>query len=181
MLTGNLRTVFLPSCSPTRICFESCTALLKVSLFLLIRRFPSTHSKLEVKVINIKEGRNEPIVSRCKKLNEYSKFIQKAHEYWSETGNLEKAVESAIKYCRKHDILKEFLERYAKEILSMLYTEWNWDDALAVRYGEGHEDGFKDGQENEKISIARNLLTKGSTPEFVHEITGLSLEQIEKL
>jgi len=149
--------------------------------------------ELEVKVINIKEGKNEPIVSRCKKLNEYSKFIQKAHEYWSETGNLEKAVESAIKYCRKHDILKEFLERHAKEILSMLYTEWNWDDALAVRYGEGHEDGFEEGRtkgreegltagrENEKISIAKNILAKGSTPEFVHEITGLSLEQIEKL
>ena len=23
----------------------------------------------------------------------------------------------------------------------MLLTEWNWDDALAVRYEEGHEEG----------------------------------------
>jgi len=33
----------------------------------------------------------------------------------------------------------------------------------------------------EKLIIARNALAKGSTVEFVHEITGLSLEEIEKL
>ena len=33
----------------------------------------------------------------------------------------------------------------------------------------------------EKIKIARNLLIKGSTPEFIQEITGLSPEEIKKL
>jgi len=35
--------------------------------------------------------------------------------------------------------------------------------------------------EEEKLIIARNLLTKGSTLEFVHEITGLSLEKIKEI
>jgi len=34
--------------------------------------------------------------------------------------------------------------------------------------------------EKEKLIIAKNLLAKGSTPEFVQEITGLSLEEIER-
>jgi hypothetical protein len=55
----------------------------------------------------------------------------------------------------------------------MLYTEWNMDDALAVRYEEG--------QEEAKESIARNLLAKGSSPEFVSDITGLDVETIENL
>jgi len=59
----------------------------------------------------------------------------------------------------------------------MLMTEWNWDDALAVRYEEGHEEGW----EAAKINIARNLLAKGSTPEFVSEITGLDMDTIEGL
>jgi len=71
----------------------------------------------------------------------------------------------------------------------MLYTEWNWDDALAVRYEEGHEDGLEAGIEqglekgrfNEKLEIARNLLAKGSTFEFVRDITGLDMETIESL
>ena len=59
----------------------------------------------------------------------------------------------------------------------MLMTEWNWDDALAVRYEEGHEDG----REDEKLEIARNLLSEGSTPEFVHKITGLDMDTIDGL
>jgi predicted transposase/invertase (TIGR01784 family) len=63
----------------------------------------------------------------------------------------------------------------------MLYTEWNLDDALAVRYEEGREDGLEEGLEEAKVNIARNLLAKGSTFEFVHEITGLDMETIENL
>ncbi|WP_461255017.1 Rpn family recombination-promoting nuclease/putative transposase [Treponema sp. R80B11-R83G3] len=39
----------------------------------------------------------------------------------------------------------------------------------------------KKGREEEKLIIAKNLLVKGSTPEFVHDITGLSLEKIKEL
>ena len=63
----------------------------------------------------------------------------------------------------------------------MLMTEWNMDDALAVRYEEGHEDGMEKGLEAAKESIARNLLAKGSTPEFVRDITGLDIETINNL
>ena len=67
----------------------------------------------------------------------------------------------------------------------MLYAEWNWDDALAVAREESREDGLEEGREegrvNEKLEIARNLLAKGSTFEFVHEITGLDMETIENL
>ena len=59
----------------------------------------------------------------------------------------------------------------------MLMTEFNLDDALAVRYEEGHEEGL----EKAKINIARNLLAKGSSLEFVHEITGLDMDTIKGL
>jgi hypothetical protein len=63
----------------------------------------------------------------------------------------------------------------------MLFTEWNLDDAIAVRYEEGLEDGFEKGIAEGKLEIARNLLAKGMTPEFVHDITGLDLETIAAL
>jgi len=40
-------------------------------------------------------------------------------------------------------------------------------------YGFSHKD--------EKLIIARNLLSKGSTPEFIQEITGLDQEIIKSL
>jgi len=46
---------------------------------------------------------------------------------------------------------------------------------------EGLEEGISKGMEQEKLIIAKNLLEKGSTAEFVREITGLSQEKIHKL
>jgi predicted transposase/invertase (TIGR01784 family) len=59
----------------------------------------------------------------------------------------------------------------------MLMTEWNWDDALAVRFEEGYEEGREDKQEE----IARKALAKGLSIEIIHDITGLDDEAIRKL
>ena len=82
-----------------------------------------------------------------------------------------------MKYCKKHDILKEYLEKHETEVINMLYTEWNIDEAIEV----AREEAFEDGREEGCKEIARNALTEGSTPDFIHKITGLSLEEIEKL
>ena len=52
-------------------------------------------------------------------------------------------------------------------------TEWNWDDALAVRYEEGMEEGIE--------KVARNALATGLSPEVIRTITGLDIETIETL
>ena len=149
------------------------------SLGLVEKEVPAL--EIIVKVININEGRNEAVAARCKKLAEYSAFVAKVRSLEKELGSLEEAIKEAVKYCQKHDILKEFLELHAGEVLNMLYTEWNMDDALAVRYEEGHEEGIEEGRVNEKIEIARNLLAEGSTPDFIQKITGLDIEAIENL
>jgi len=149
--------------------------------------------ELEVKVININEGRNETIIQRCKKLAEYSTFIAKVRDFIREHGNKKEAIKEAVKFCKKCDILKEFLEIHAAEVFGMLYVEWNIDDAKKVWYEEAREEGWEEGREEgrsegrtegrmeEKYTIARNLLAKGSTLEFIHETTGLPMEAIEKL
>ena len=152
--------------------------------------------ELEVKVININEGKNEIIVNRCKELSDYSKLIASVRSFLLETDDLEEAVKEAIKYCQRRGILKEFLEKHSSEVFNMLYQEWNLDDALAVAREEAFDDGIVEGHAQgiaeeqkrsfiriteEKHTIARNALAKGSTPEFVHEITGLSLDEIAKL
>jgi len=48
-------------------------------------------------------------------------------------------------------------------------------------YASGMNGARREGEEKAKLQIARNLLAKGSTPEFVRDITGLSLDEIEKL
>ena len=157
------------------------------SLNLLENDSPSL--ELTVRVININEGRNQDMVDRCKELSEYSTFVGKARACIEELGNREEGIKKAIIYCEKHGILREFLKAHALEVLSMLFTEFNLDDAIAVARKESREEGLEEGLEkgiekghfNEKLEIARNLLVKGSTPEFVSEITGLDMDTIEGL
>ena len=59
----------------------------------------------------------------------------------------------------------------------MILTEWNTEDAIAF----AREEGLEDGREENAREIAKNLLSKGSTVEFVHEITGLNIKTIQEL
>ena len=135
--------------------------------------------ELVVKVININKGRNKAIVNRCKKLAEYSTLVAKIRAYLKKMKNKEEAIKKAIIYCKKHGILLEFLKAYAAEVLGMLLTEWNLDDAIAVASKENFEKGEVKGRFNEKLEIARNLLTEGSSLEFVQKITGLDLNTLK--
>jgi len=128
-------------------------------------------------VININEGRNQAIVDRCKKLAEYSVLVAKTRAFFNESKNMEEAVREAIKYCIKHGILKEFLKLHAAEVLSMLMTEWNLDDAIAV----AREEAWEDGTTEANFKIARNLLSEGSSLEFVQKVTGIDLDTLKGL
>jgi hypothetical protein len=156
---------------------------------------------LAVRVLNINKGHNGELVKRCKKLNGYSDFVAKAREYETELGNREEGVKAAVKYCTSHGILQEFLEQHSSEVFNMLFTEWNWDDALAVRFEEGmeeglekgleqgreqglekgREEGLEQGLEKSREEIARNALAKGLPPDIIGEITGLDIETIRNI
>ena len=48
-------------------------------------------------------------------------------------------LEAAIKECIEQGILAEYLEKYASEVINMLFQEWNWDDAKEVWQREAAE------------------------------------------
>ena len=63
------------------------------------------------------------------------------------------------------------------EGLAMGHTEGR-AEGLAAGHAEGHAKGLAAGHADAQLEIARNLLAKGSTPEFVREITGLDIDTI---
>ena len=144
--------------------------------------------ELEVRVININHGRNTAIAERCKTLAWYSVFVEKVREYQAEGLSLEEAIKKAIHYCIEHGILKKFLENNAAEVINMLLTEWNLDDALEVRFEEGFEEGIAVGIEKnqaevvrKQAEVVRNALAKGYPLETIHDITGLDLKAIQEI
>ena len=75
--------------------------------------------ELEVRVLNINKGKNEEIAKKCQTLYQYSAFIAKVREYQEGGLTLRKAIEKTVQYCKKHDILKELIEKHAKERISI--------------------------------------------------------------
>ena len=93
----------------------------------------------------------------------------------------DKLLKAAIKYCREHDILKEFLENNSSEVFNMLITEWDTEKAKQVWYEEGREEGMEKGREKEREAVAQNALAKGLPLDLIHDITGLDKKTIEGL
>jgi hypothetical protein len=144
--------------------------------------------ELTAKVLNINHGHNTDILNHCEHLGMYAEFIDRVREN-GKTMPPEEALKNAINSCIHKGILNEFLEEHSSEVRNMLLTEWNWDDAKEVWQEEaretgmeqGLEQGLAQGRESRNVEVAKNALAKGLPFETISEITGLSLEAIEKL
>ena len=97
--------------------------------------------ELIVKVININLPANHPILTQCRPLYEYSWFIQAIKNYMACGKNRDEAIIQAIADCEHEGILVDFLREHRTEAVNMLFTEFNMEDALEVRFAEGKAEG----------------------------------------
>jgi predicted transposase/invertase (TIGR01784 family) len=135
------------------------------------------HLDLSVKIISANDSSSKKIIQHSTLLMQYNAFVNKIQEYKNEGLDKEEAMKKAVFYCHNHDILQEFLQKHASEVMNMLITEWDWDKALKIRGEEGREEGIEEGREE----TARNLLTLGCDIEMIAKATNLSVEVINKL
>jgi hypothetical protein len=129
--------------------------------------------ELTVNVYNINKGRNKDILQRSKSLSDYAAFIGRIKENITAGLKIGAAVKEAVKYCIANGIMKEYLKTHASEVCNMLFTEFNMDEALRVR--------FEEGQETAAETIAANWLKSGAAPDLVSKGTGLSIDKILSL
>jgi hypothetical protein len=131
--------------------------------------------ELIVQVYNINHGHNPEILKKCETLDSYSIFMGKIREYRKKKNSLAESIKSAIEYCINKNILKEFLEANSSEVINMLLTEWNWDEALEVAREEAREDGREEGREKSRqhfLELLNQDLTKEEIKERLKRICG---------
>ncbi len=131
--------------------------------------------ELYVKVININYGKSK-VLNRSKNLNDYSYFIYKVKQYRENNLSLEDSIKEAINDCIKQNILKEFLENNASEVINMLYTEFDINVAKEVWQEEAKEEGRQEGIKE----IAKSLLDILDV-ETIARKTGLTIQEIKNL
>ena len=145
--------------------------------------------ELVVRIININSGHNEGIINKSESLSGYVTFIGQVRHYLDEGYDLKDAIEKAIAYCIGKGILVEFLEKNAREVRNMLFTEFNLETAKEVWLEEGREEGREEGieigeargVERKAIDMAKKLLANGFTLEQASEYTELSIEKVAAL
>jgi hypothetical protein len=137
--------------------------------------------ELSVVVYNINQGHNKATLQKSETLNGYSAFINKVREIDRELDDLAAALKKAVEYCIDRNILKEFLESHASEVINMLFAEWKDEEALEYRYNEGRREGINIGRNEGRNESAGNMLRDNVPPAKVAQYTGLPLETIRDL
>ena len=103
--------------------------------------------ELKVDIYNINYEKAPEIIARSKSLNDYSLFVHTVKMGVQEGRTFDEAVEDAVVYCIRNNIMKEFLELHGSEVSNMLLSEWNMDEALEVTQEEAFADGVEYGLE----------------------------------
>jgi hypothetical protein len=120
-----------------------------------VERSGGSALELTVRVLNIRKGENEQIVKRSQTLSGYVEFIDRIQQNCNvRKMKLSDALTEAVKYCIRADILTDFMKSKGSEVVNMLTTEFNIEDAKMVwreeAREEGREEGIAEGREEGK-------------------------------
>ena len=143
--------------------------------------------ELKVKVYNINKSKGAEVLSRCKTLDEYSLFIEEVRIQTQL--DPENGFTNAVKICIEKGILKEYLQRKAREVINMLIAEYDYDTDIAVQreeagkiaFAKGISQGISQGLRQAKLETAKNLFQFGLSVENIAKATGLTKAEIEVL
>ena len=131
--------------------------------------------EITVKVVNINIDKENPVLKRCKILDQYSEFVELVRN--SINSGTSDPFTYAISKALKEGCLSNYLARKATEVENMLMTEYDYDTDIAVQ----REEAFEEGVEKKAIETAKILLQLSTPIDNISKATGLSLEMLKSL
>jgi len=139
--------------------------------------------ELQVRVVNVNEGRNMNMVGKCEDLRGYVRFVEKVRVHHEECQDLEKAVTRAVKECIQEGILVDFLTSHSSEVINMLTAEFDLVRAKTVWVREAREEGREEGMEKGldiSAEIVNALINKEPAEEIAVRLKA-PLKTVEQL
>lgn len=96
-------------------------------------------------MLNINYGHNQELMKHCRRLEEYSIFVQCVREYIQSEPSVEDALEKAIDTCIHQDVLAEFLKKHRAEVTNMILTTYDKDLYEKTLKEDAREEGREEG------------------------------------
>ena len=119
---------------------------------------PTEDPELELKVtiLNINPSMNEELKEKCPILKQYTQYVEQIRCNSADM-SLEQAVETAIEYCIRHDILKDFLLKQRAEVVKMSIFEYDEEREIELIRRDEREIGEQIGIEKERGRAQKEL------------------------
>ena len=133
--------------------------------------------ELVITTYNINHGLEQPLLSKCQYLRDYSTLVGKVKEGIRSGLTRKEAISRAVRYCLDKGLMKGYLEFNSKEVFNMLALQWEQEKAIRASYEDGRDDGISEGVE----MVALKMIRRGKSFEDIHEDTDLPIERIQKL
>lgn len=99
-------------------------------------------------MLNINLGHNKELMERCRKLNEYARFVARIREDLEQGMSLREAADETIEYCIQESVLLEFLSLHRAEVRNMILEEYDEQSHIASERQEAYEEGREEGRES---------------------------------
>ena len=112
--------------------------------------------ELKVTILNINPKMNEELKEKCPVLKQYTQYVEQVR-YNSAGMPLEQAVETAIEYCIRHDILKDFLLKQRAEVVKMSIVEYDEEREIELIRRDEREIGKEMGIQEERQRAQEEL------------------------
>ena len=146
---------------------------------------------MNVKVININQQNQHPLLASCETIREYSIFVDTVRK-WKEIDQIN-GFQKAIEECIANNILSEYLKRKTKEVLNMLLAEYDYETDIAVQRAEEREiafakgisqgiaQGISQGGYQKALETAKLMKLEAFDIGMITKMTGLSQEEVAAL
>ena len=96
-------------------------------------------------MLNINYGHNHELMKHCRRLEEYSMFVQCVREYLQSEPAVEDALEKAIDTCINQNVLADFLKKHRAEVLNVILTTYDKDLYEKTLKEDAREEGLESG------------------------------------
>jgi hypothetical protein len=137
--------------------------------------------ELKATVYNVAAGHNEDMLAKSTSLHDYAAFCSLVERLRADGHPLEEAIAIAVTECEKAGIMAAYLKAKGSEVVNMLLTEWNMEDALRVAREEEREAGIAYGINAAKREDAKNMKADGLDVDKITKYTGLSPAEVKEL
>lgn len=127
-----------------------------------IKKQEEPELEVTVKAYNINWGYNRELMESCVLLKEYAQYVEEVRKL-AKRMPYEEAVEQAVDYCIRNDILAEFLSKNRAEAVAVSIFEYNEEQHLKSEREEWLEKGIEQGIEQGIKSLIETSMELGST------------------